>query len=84
MDPGSSSVLYAGTGFAGTLGSMSPTGRQAAPVSLLFQIPPAARLNAGRRFDETRGAGVFRTVDVGDTWSQLAGSSTPIPTTSID
>jgi hypothetical protein len=35
------------------------------------------RMNSGRNFDETRGAGVFESVDAGDTWTQLAGSGTP-------
>ena len=35
------------------------------------------RLAAGRNFEETRGAGVFESVDAGTTWTQLAGSGTP-------
>ncbi|HEV3075596.1 MAG TPA: hypothetical protein VHB47_14340 [Thermoanaerobaculia bacterium] len=32
--------------------------------------------STGRNFDETRGAGVFRSVDAGESWTQLAGSDT--------
>jgi hypothetical protein len=90
IDPSDANTIYAGTADGGIW--KTTDGKNWAPIGDLFPslaigslaMDPANSnvLYAGTgegsfNGDSVRGAGVFQTVDAGDTWTQLPGTATP-------
>jgi photosystem II stability/assembly factor-like uncharacterized protein len=91
IDPADAATIYAGTADGG-IWKTSNAGQSWAPVgdmlpslaigSLVMDPQSSSILYAGTgegsfNGDAARGAGVFQTVDAGNTWTQMPGTATP-------